>query len=343
MNALLKTLSVLVTMLFFFNAQALDLKSHVVSLNAEKDLQDAVIALKDIFQTAEDHRQIDRVYNEVKKPAEKSVWRWEIDRGKLAFRLNGKIQFWISDINQEEQTFAINGKTVHIKKGKGFLSSHNEVVGVFKTKTAQGNLFIQEAHAAWFLPLLGLFAFAGVASAASANMPPSTQCLYRVTAPRNSVHYQRASNLRGGFRGGRCGGMPTNVDQRMRLVANNFKPNGKFMTDNVGARCSDADNVNQMEGLICRCVIRKMNPNCDWGWNMNYEMAVSTCRMGSEMFLGCMNTPPPSAPAPQPPVGPAPPVYDPVTPCTVDKNGAVSGNCDPVTPSFGDKPAGSTD
>ncbi len=338
MKTLIKTLSVLAVMLLFSKAQASDLKSHVEVLNAELQLEEAVVTLKDMFQTKEDHRQIDRVYNQVKAPAAKSVWRFEVDQNKVAFRLNGKLQFWLSDINQENKTFNLNGKTVYLKTGKSFLSAYNEIIGVLKQKTVSRTLFIEEAHAAWFLPLMGMFAFVGAASAAEASMPPQLRCIRSAKATNHigSPFFPRAADRRNGFRGAMCPKMPRNVDARMRLVANNFKRNGLFMTDNVGARCSNADNISQAEGLICRCVIRKMNANCDHGWNMNESMAMATCRLGFEMYAACMSGPVLIAP----PIAPPPAVFDPVTPCSVDKNGAVSGHCgDPITPPIIDKPS----
>lgn len=336
-----------VTFLGFF-AQAEDLKSHVQTLNAEPEIADAVVVLKDIFRTTEDHRQIDLLAKDLKKSAAKSVWRFEVDGDKVAFRFNGKVQFHISEVNPETNSFLLNGRAVYFKPGKSFKAANLEVQNILKAKTTAGlqTLFIQEAHAGWFLPLLGLFAFVGGASAAEASMPPGLRCVrsVSVTSPvdhRRNPFYQRASQLSGGFKGARCNGMPTNMDQRLRLVANNYKPNGRFRSDYANNQCVHLAG-NEAEYLICQCIRRKTNANCDIGWNMTPEMANATCRLGFDMYNACMRvTEPTPVPVPTPVPTPAPPSYDPVTPCTRDKNGQYYGSCggDPVTPPLdADKP-----
>ena len=128
-------------------------KEQVKVLNRSKSIKNMSVALKMIFRSPEDHRQIDKDAKAIAKMAAKSSWRYEVKGKKeIAFRADGRVYFTFRPVDINRGKFLFNGRKFVINPKLSYEQHKARMSKILKNQTAGlEQFFINEAHAGWLL------------------------------------------------------------------------------------------------------------------------------------------------------------------------------------------------
>ncbi len=261
--------------------------------NSNRSLSSFEVPLKKQFKTQEDHRQIDNTFAELDGIIEKWLWRFEVlEKDKLAFRVNGRIQWVLETVDAKNKIFKLNGKNLQIKPGESFLSFQTKVNALLDSKIAfYDQLFFQEAHAGIPLYVLGVIAVGGAMAVAPGKAAPKCKA---ISNPVANFSGKNRKSRQGYFRNGvscsnspkiktkwdSMGGMPADYQQRIEKVSGYFRGAFSEMTGGNGTLKAStscigyyAPNTGASVALqICKCIELLQRPCGDesgvGGWNM---------------------------------------------------------------------------
>lgn len=298
MNPLKAIYVFLLPVMMVLSASSVMAESHDSSdiasfYNSNRELSSFEAPLKTQFKTQEDHRQIDKTLTELEGKVDKWLWRFEVpQKNKLAFRVNGRIQWVMETVDAKNKIFKLNGKNLQIKPGESYLSFQTKVTTLLDSKVAfYDQFFFHEAHAGFPLFLLGAIAVGGSMAAAPGQAPP------RCTAISNPIANFTGKNRKsrtGHFRNGvscsnsrklktkwnSMGGMPADYQKRIEKVSGYYR--GAF-SDMIGGNgtlkakqsCISyyAPNTGAAVATqVCKCIELLQRPcghdESIGGWNM---------------------------------------------------------------------------